>query len=57
MSVDYQQWSCGNCGDIYDEAAGLPEYGIPPGTRFSDLPEDWVCPSCGAGKSEFSPIE
>lgn len=49
-------WSCRECGQIYDEAAGMPEFGIPPGTRFSDLPDDWVCPVCGSPKSEFERI-
>ena len=44
---------CSVCGYDYDEAAGDPKSGIAPGTRFSDLPEDWVCPICGADKSMF----
>lgn len=45
---------CDICGFIYDEAAGIPEKGIAPGTAFEDLPEDWVCPLCAAVKDEFS---
>ena len=41
------------CGYIYDPADGDTEAGIAPGTAFADLPEDWVCPVCGLGKSEF----
>lgn len=48
------QYICKLCGYIYDEAAGIPESGIPVGTRFSDLPEDFVCPLCGVGKDEFA---
>ncbi|TAM09192.1 MAG: rubredoxin [Nevskiaceae bacterium] len=48
-----KKWRCQVCDFIYDEAAGLQEEGIPPGTKFEDLPEDWTCPDCGAAKSEF----
>ena len=48
-----RRWQCQTCSDIYDEALGLPEYGITPGTRFEDLPNDWVCPLCGTPKSDF----
>lgn len=41
------------CGYVYDEAAGAPEEGIPAGTKFEDIPEDWVCPVCGLGKDSF----
>lgn len=50
------QWMCMPCSHIYDEAVGIPEAGIPPGTRFADLPADWVCPDCGVGKDEFIEI-
>jgi flavin reductase (DIM6/NTAB) family NADH-FMN oxidoreductase RutF len=45
---------CTACGYEYDPSAGDPEHGIPPGTRFEDLPDDWVCPSCGTEKVDFS---
>ena len=45
---------CDLCGYVYDEAAGDPEHGVAPGTKFADLPAEWECPLCGAGKSEFS---
>ena len=48
-----KKWTCGICGFVYDEAKGLPQHGIPPGTRFADLPDDWVCPECGSAKTEF----
>lgn len=41
------------CGYVYDEAAGAPEEGIPAGTKFEDIPDDWVCPVCGLGKDSF----
>ena len=48
-----KQYVCTVCGFIYDEAAGIPEDGIAAGTLFADLPEEWVCPLCGATKEEF----
>ena len=48
-----KQYICTVCGFVYDEAAGIPEDGINPGTVWADVPEDWVCPLCGAAKSEF----
>ena len=53
-SAACRRWQCRTCSDIYDEALGLPEYGIAPGTRFEDLPNDWVCPLCGTPKSDFA---
>jgi len=49
----FGKWQCTTCGEIYDEALGSPETGIAPGTRFEDLPEDWLCPMCGATKETF----
>ena len=47
---------CNPCGWIYDPAIGDPENGIAAGTAFENLPEDWVCPLCGAGKEDFEAI-
>lgn len=47
------KYVCSVCGFIYDEAKGILEAGIAPGTTWEGLPEDWVCPLCGAAKSEF----
>ncbi len=47
------KYECIPCGYVYDPEAGDPDNGVPPGTAFEDLPEDWVCPECGAGKEEF----
>lgn len=44
---------CTLCGYVYDPAEGDDTAGVEPGTAFADLPEDWVCPLCGAGKEEF----
>ena len=51
--MPYLIWQCATCGELYIEAEGLPDFGIPPGTRFADLPEDWICPACGSVKSDF----
>jgi rubredoxin len=48
-----RRWVCAVCDFMYDEAKGLPEHGIPPGTPFSEIPDDWVCPDCGVGKADF----
>ncbi len=47
------KYVCSVCGFVYDEANGMPEAGIAPGTKWKDLLDDWVCPLCGAEKSEF----
>lgn len=47
------KYVCSICGYIYDEAAGSPDQGIVPGTRWEDLPDDWACPLCGAPKAMF----
>lgn len=52
-----QKYICDVCGWIYDPEAGLPDEDIKPGTKFEDLPDDFVCPECGVGKDEFSPVE
>ncbi len=44
---------CNICGYVYDEEKGDPDNGIAQGTGFKDLPEDWVCPVCGADKKIF----
>lgn len=49
-------YSCDLCGYEYDPAEGDPDNGIPPGTPFEDLPEDWTCPICGAGTEDFSEV-
>ena len=47
------KYVCSVCGFLYDEENGIPEAGIAPGTGWEELPDDWVCPLCGAEKSEF----
>ena len=50
----YPWYVCDTCGWEYDPEVGYPEGGIEPGTAFEDLPDDFECPLCGVGKSEFS---
>ena len=62
MADDYKVYKCVLCGFEYDEAKGLPNkdipaQGIPAGTRWKDVPEDWLCPECGVGKDEFEMIK
>lgn len=52
-----QRYICTVCNHVYDPAEGDPDAGIAPGTAFTDLPEDWVCPVCGASKADFEPME
>ena len=52
-----KKYVCTVCGCIYDEAKGDPDNGIAPGTKFEDLPADYVCPVCGSGKDEFEVYE
>ena len=47
------KWECMVCGWVYDEDIGDPENEIEAGTKFEDLPDDWVCPACGASKEDF----
>lgn len=48
-----RKYVCLVCGYVYDPEVGDPDSGIAPGTPFEDLPDDWVCPVCGADKSAF----
>jgi len=52
-----QKYICGVCGYIYEPEEGDPLADVPAGTSFEDLPDDWLCPICGAGKDAFSPVE
>lgn len=51
----WQQYICNACGYIYNEADGDPDSGLPAGTRFNDIPDDWACPLCGVTKADFAP--
>jgi len=52
-----KKFACSLCSHIYDEAAGDPENGIPPGTKWRDVPTDWLCPECGAEKGDYMEID
>ena len=52
-----KKYVCDVCGWEYDPEVGDPHAGIEPGVAFEDLPEDFVCPLCGVGKDEFSPVD
>lgn len=56
-SVEYKKFLCIVCGWIYDEEKGWPEDGIEPGTKWEDVPLNWVCPDCGVGKDDFEMVE
>ncbi len=51
------KYECTVCGYIYDPEKGDPDSGIKPGTSFEDIPDDWVCPICGAGKEDFEKVK
>ncbi len=51
------RWECLVCGWVYDEDKGDEDSGIAAGTKFGDLPDDWVCPMCGASKEDFEKLE
>jgi len=56
-AADFKTWQCMLCAFVYDEAQGLPEEGIAPGTRWEDVPDDFICGDCGATKADFEMIE
>jgi rubredoxin len=51
------RYICISCGYIYDPKEGDEAGGIPPGTAFEDLPDDWTCPLCYVGKDQFDPLD
>ena len=51
------EYICDVCGYIYNEEEGDPENGIAPGTKWENVPDDWLCPLCSVGKDQFSPIQ
>ncbi len=52
-----KKWQCVVCGYIYDEAEGIPDEGIPAGTRWEDVSDEWMCPDCGVTKADFDMVE
>jgi rubredoxin len=57
IGMNMKTWQCIVCGFIYDEAKGLPEDGITPGTVWADVPANWECPDCGVSKSDFEMVQ
>ena len=57
LPVEFRRYQCFFCAEIYDEEKGWREEGIAPGTRWEDVPDDWVCPGCGAAKTDFYLLE
>ena len=51
-----KKYVCDACGYVYDPAIGDPDHGVAQGTAWEAVPEDWVCPECGADKTNFSPV-
>ena len=51
-----KKWQCVVCGFIYDEASGLSEEDIAPGTAWEDIPVEWECPDCGVAKADFEMV-
>jgi len=56
-SPETQKWICETCGFVYDPEEGDPDGGLPEGTPFEDIPDDWMCPVCGARKKDFRKME
>jgi rubredoxin len=54
---EMKKYECTVCGYIYDPAVGDPDNGVKAGTAFEDIPDDWVCPECGAGKDAFEAVQ
>jgi rubredoxin len=52
-----QKYKCTICGYVYDPDNGDPDSGVNPGTAFEDLPDNWICPQCGASKSDFEKVK
>jgi rubredoxin len=55
--IKMAKYECTVCGYIYDPELGDPDGGIAPGTPFAEIPDDWVCPVCGAEKNQFEKVE
>lgn len=52
-----KKYVCIPCGYVYNPEQGDPDSGIAAGTPFEDIPDDWVCPTCGAPKDQFEPLD
>ena len=56
MDTNPTTWKCLLCGFEYDQAAGMPSEGFPPGTRWEAIPHTWSCPDCGYAKADFEMV-
>jgi rubredoxin len=56
MGQKPKRYRCTICEHIYDPSEGDPDAGIKPGTAFEDIPDTWVCPECGAMKTDYEPV-
>ena len=54
---DFKRYECVICGFIYSEEDGWPDDGIAPGTKWEDVPDEWMCPDCELSKSDFEMVE
>jgi rubredoxin len=57
MEETMDKYVCTLCGYVYDPEQGDPDNGVAPGTKWEDVPADWECPVCGAGKDDFEKEE
>ena len=55
--AETQKWICETCGFVYDPEEGDPDGGLPAGTPIEEVPDDWMCPVCGAKKKDFRKME
>ena len=51
------KYECTGCGYVYSEAKGDPDSNVKPGTKWANVPEDYVCPVCGLDKSAFQKLD
>lgn len=56
-AAGFKKWQCVLCAFSYDEEKGIPDEGVPAGTRWADVPDTWSCPDCGACKADFEMVE
>lgn len=52
-----EKYKCTACDYVYDEEKGDPDNNVEAGTKWTDVPDDWVCPICGVGKDMFEKVE
>lgn len=55
--MSFKKLKCNVCDWVYEEKEGAPKEEIAPGTKWEDIPQDWVCPICGISKDQFEMIE